>query len=218
MPKPKPFRVGTYNAHDVGLPPNNLAVCYVTERPTVNVLKQFCAQHGLEFKAWFRGTDAFIWNPERFAEHGTNIIHAWRSGRFHGKPGTTPEGYVESLWGELDGEKVAFVGSHLVNNAFGENLRGERELRLKLWYQGWRAIRAEVWRLRKLGYKVVFKLGDFNRRPGFWKDILKRSIGVGYDRVIHPGALVDLLGQYRGEFNGSDHRPLIGVYRFRDDA
>jgi endonuclease/exonuclease/phosphatase (EEP) superfamily protein YafD len=65
-----------------------------------------------------------------------------------------------------------------------------------------------------MGY-VVFKLGDLNRRPRYWSRILERSIGVGYDRIVYPPAVV-LLRSWRGAKSGSDHRPLIGEFRFRD--
>ena len=206
----KPFTVQTYNAHDKGIPERTTFV-HLTERPPVIHLDGLL-KAGYEAFYPQRGTDAMLWETKRLTKHGTSIEQAWESGRDHGVPGTTPDGFVLSWWGELDGdEQVGFVGSHLVNNAFGPNLRGERALRLKLWWQGWRAMRAEAKRLRAMGYKV-FKLGDLNRRPRYWPQVLERSIGVGYDRVIYPLS-VKLMRSWRGDRAGSDHRPLIGQFR-----
>ena len=205
------FTVQTFNSHDTAAPERTTFV-HLTERPPRPVLERDLGYYGIYYPP--RGTDAFLWDRKRLTMEGAKIEQAWESGRAHGKPGTTPTGYVLSWWGVLDaGEKVAFVGSHLVNNAFGPPIRGERPLRLMLWWQGWRAMTAEARRLRKLGYRV-FKLGDFNRKPRYWPNILERSIGVGYDRIIWPAA-VELLSAWRGNRNGSDHRPLIGRFRFR---
>jgi endonuclease/exonuclease/phosphatase (EEP) superfamily protein YafD len=72
-------------------------------------------------------------------------------------------------------------------------------------------MRTKARHFRKSGYRT-FRLGDLNRRPGYWPQIIKRSIGIGYDRIIHPLSVV-LLRSWRGDREGSDHRPLIGQYR-----
>lgn len=208
----KPLSVETYNAFDRGAP-SFAHLVHITERPSVFVLQGALPNHH-----WFyplRGTDAIGFDTIRLEEHGHRIEQAWKSGREHGKPGTTPRGYVLSWWGldRAPGRKVAIVGAHLVNNAFGPPIRGERRLRRKLWRQGWRAMRREARRLRLLGY-TVFKLGDLNRRPINWPNILERSIGVGYDRIIYPAAVL-LVGASRGPSNGSDHKPLIGEFIWR---
>lgn len=208
----KPLTVETYNAHDRGRPaPAHFL--HITERPPIGVL-----QGSLPTHRWFYpryGADAMGYDSIRLARDGDQVVNAWKSGREHGKPGTTPRGYVLSWWGtdRVTGHKVAFVGAHLVNNAFGPPVRGERALRLRLWRQGWQAMRRESIRLRAHGY-AVFKLGDLNRRPLHWPKILDRSIGHGYDRIVYPPA-VELLRSWRGERNGSDHTPLIGEFRFR---
>ena len=210
----KPFTVQTYNAHDKGIPERTTFV-HLTERPPVIHLDGLL-KAGYEAFYPQRGTDAMLWETKRLTKHGTSIEQAWESGRDHGVPGTTPDGFVLSWWGRLDdelgdGDEVAFVGSHLVNNAFGPNLRGERALRLRLWHQGWSAMRDKARHFRKAGYRT-FRLGDLNRRPRYWLAIVSRSIGIGYDRVIHPLS-VKLLRSWRGDREGSDHRPLIGQYR-----
>jgi hypothetical protein len=212
----RPFTVETYNAHDRGSPASATFV-HVSERPRLAVLKAALPGHEWMFPA--RGSDTMGYDTARLKVHDCKIEQAWESGADHGQPGTTPDGFVLSWWGEFrdpvdPGERVAFVCAHLVNNAFGPNLRGERELRLRLWWQGWRAMTREARRLRGMGY-VVFKLGDLNRRPRYWSRILERSIGVGYDRIVYPPAVV-LLRSWRGAKSGSDHRPLIGEFRFRD--
>lgn len=206
------FTVETYNAHDRGAPaPANLV--HITERPSLAVLRGALPNH-----TWFypaRGSDAIGVDSIRYEEHGHQIIQGWESGRDHGKPGTTPDGYVLSWWGRdlVTGEKIALVGSHLVNNAFGPILRGERALRRMLWGQGWRAMRVEAKRLRRLGYRVI-KLGDLNRRPRWWPRVLERSVGSGYDRIFVPASFEDL-ESWRGPKNGSDHAPLIVRLRRR---
>jgi hypothetical protein len=212
----KPFTVQTYNAHDKGTPERTTFI-HITERPPRPVLEAFAAQYGYGLFYPKRGTDAMLWDESRLSPEGYVCEQEWESGRDHGVPGTTPDGFVLSWWGRLDdelddGDEVAFVGSHLVNNAFGPILRGERWLRLKLWWQGWNAIRVKARHFRKSGYRT-FKLGDFNRRPAHWPQIVSRSIGIGYDRIIHP-ASAKLLKAWRGDREGSDHRPLIGQYRF----
>lgn len=208
----KPFTVQTYNAHDKGIPERTTFI-HLTERPPLVYLDGLL-KAGYEAFYPQRGTDAMLWQRERLVCHGKKVEQEWESGRDHGVPGTTPDGFVLSWWGELDGEHlVAFVGSHLVNNAFGPILRGERRLRLKLWWQGWRAMRAEAKRLRAMGY-IVFKLGDLNRRPRWWPQIVSRSIGPGYDRIIYPLA-VRLIRSWRGDRAGSDHKPLIGQFEIR---
>lgn len=209
----RPLSVETYNAHDRGAPTFAHFV-HVTERPSEFVLRGALSNH-----RWFypdRGSDAMGYDSIRLERHGDKIEQAWKSGREHGKPGTTPRGFVLSWWGRdrISGELVAFVGGHLVNNAFGPPIRGERALRRRLWWQGWKAMRREAKRLQALGY-TVFKLGDLNRRPRWWPNILTRSIGPGYDRIVYPTAVVELVGAHRGPANGSDHKPLIGEFTWK---
>lgn len=213
----KPLTVETYNAFDRGVPAAAHFI-HVTERPTHAVLEEFAAEHGYALFYPARGTDAMLWDPDRLDVENVKVIDAWKSGREHGRPGTTPHGFVLSWWGYdlVAQSKVAFVGSHLVNNAFGPPIRGERRLRRRLWRQGWRVMRKEARRLRRLGY-LVFKLGDLNRRPVHWDGILDRSIGVGYDRIVYPPA-VQLAGASRGPARGSDHKPLIGEFQFKEAA
>jgi hypothetical protein len=208
----KPFTVETFNAGDVA-PPAPATLVYVTERPSRAILSEALPDH-----LWWippRGSDAYGWNPRALDRHGSAIQQAWESGRDHGHPGTTPDGFVESWWGEYvpDRRRIGFVGSHLVNNAWGPNKRGERELRRLLWWQGWNAMRREARRLRSAGYTVV-RLGDFNRRSIHWPGITDRSIGQGYDRIVYPHTL-ELLEAWRGDPRGSDHKPLIGRFQFR---
>jgi hypothetical protein len=204
------FTVATYNAFDRGAPPSADFV-HVTERPSTFVIRGALPNHRQFYPD--RSSDAMAWSA-RFVEHGHSIHQAWESGRDHGRPGTTPDGYVLSWWGVLDGtDKVAVVGAHLVNNAFGSIKRGERRLRLKLWWQGWRALLAERARLRALGYRT-FLLGDFNRRTRDWPGQPPRRIGSGYDAQVYPRG-VELLATFSGPANGSDHRPLIARYRIR---
>lgn len=201
--------VETYNAHDRGRP-SSAHFIHVTERPPIGVL-----QGALPTHRWFYppvGSDCMGYDSIRLERAGDKVENAWKSGREHGKPGTTPRGYVLSWWGldRVTAELVAFVGAHLVNNAFGPSTRGERRLRLMLWWQGWRAMRREAKRLQALGY-TVFKLGDLNRRPRYWPRIRERSIGPGYDRIVYPRT-VNLVGAHRGPSNGSDHKPLVGEF------
>lgn len=212
----RPFTVQTYNAHDRGIPERTTFI-HITERPPREVLERFAAQYGYGLFYPKRGSDAMLWDESRLSPEGMICEQEWESGRDHGVPGTTPDGFVLSWWGRLDdelddGDEVAFVGSHLVNNAFGPILRGERWLRLRLWRQGWRAMKDKTRHFRRSGYRT-FRLGDLNRRPRYWRQIVKRSIGIGYDRIIHPLATVKLLRSWRGDREGSDHRPLIGQYR-----
>jgi hypothetical protein len=206
--------VETYNAGDVGTP-SPAHFIHITERPSHDVLERYAAARGWALYYPDEGTDALIWDTDRLDVDNVQITLAWKSGREHGQPGTTPRGYVLSWWGTdlLTGRKVAFVGAHLVNNAFGAPIRGERRLRRALWKQGWAAMGKEAQRLRRLGY-VVFKLGDLNRRPRYWPGILARSIGAGYDRIVYPPA-VDLRRAWRGPSNGSDHKPLVGEFGWK---
>lgn len=208
-----PFTVETYNAGDKGTP--ELAdFIHVTERPPRAVLQAFADRHGLDL--WYpeQGSEAMLWNPKRMDVHGTRIELATKSGRSYGEPGTSPKRHTVSWWGLLDGVKrVAFVGGHLINNRWGKNVRGERALRIKLWAQGWASIRREAKRLRKMGY-ATFRLGDFNRKLRDWVKMRGKSIGAGYDRIIHPSS-AELVSSRRGDRAGSDHAPLIGTYRLK---
>lgn len=205
--KGRPFTIATFNAFDRGRPPEATIVA-CQERPPLITL-----QHALpQYRHFYPddGSDSISWDPARFRDVETTIRRISRSGRWHGQPNTSPARFMLTTSGLLDGEKVAVINAHLVNNAFGPVKRGERALRLKLWTQGWTAILREKRRLRRLGYRV-FVVGDFNRKARYWPSLV-RVIGNGYDQLRYPKS-VTLMGAWRGERNGSDHHPIIARFR-----
>lgn len=206
----RPFTVVTHNTFDRAAPPAGTVVA-VQERPPLDVLRRGLPDHDHVYPE--RGHLAVSWDPQRLTDVASWTTRIYRSGAWHGQPGTTPTGYMQVLTGELDGRtRVAVINVHLVNNAFGPVKRGERELRRKLWWQGWGAVKRQRRLLRRRGFRV-FVVGDLNRKARFWRS-LRRVLGAGYDQLRYPSA-VELLGAHRPDPQGSDHRPIVARFRFR---
>lgn len=201
------FTVETFNGHDNTLPIRGATFVGLQERgatwssPAVHMWYP----PGLQ--------EALGWNPRRFVpdDHGKEFLH--HDGRFYGHPLTTPERWALWVKGTLDGaHKVAVICTHLINNAWGNPIRGERRLRRRLWRKGWKIVQQLRHRLEAEGY-AVFIVGDLNRVLKFWQ-ITHRVIGAGFDRIFYP-ATVHQLEAWYGDDNGSDHRPLFGSFRFK---
>jgi endonuclease/exonuclease/phosphatase (EEP) superfamily protein YafD len=206
----RPFTLATFNAHDQGIPPKADVVA-IQERPSFATIRRTLPTHRVFYPD--RSAQAIAYDPDRIrgAEH--SIRRIYRGGRFHGHPNTTPNGYLTTLTGALDGgQRVAVINVHLVNNAFGPVKRGERALRLRLWWRGWNAVRQEARRLRQAGY-LVWVVGDLNRRARWWRR-LTRTLGKGYDQMRYPDG-VDLMEASRPVARGSDHRPILARFRVR---
>lgn len=210
MTKPKVFTVQTFNGHDNTTPVRGATFVGLQERGK--------AFHGPEIQMWypFGLQEAMGWDPERFKvdSKGREYLHG--SGRSYGKPDTTPPRFALWVAGTLDGiHKVAVINTHLINNAWGKAIRGERRLRRKLWRKAWKIVKALRKRLEALGY-AVFIIGDLNRALRFW-ETPQHVLGAGFDRIFYPRD-VEQLECWYGDANGSDHRPLFGSFRFKGAA
>lgn len=201
------FSVETFNGHDNTKPVRGATFVGLQERgsnwtsPTV--------------ETWYPDglQEAIGWNPRRFKLEAKGRLFLHEDGRHYGHPNTTPTRWALWIKGVLDGvHKVAVINTHLVNNAWGLAIRGERRLRRKLWRLGWRKVRALRRRLKTAGY-AVFIVGDLNRTLRFW-ETMQRVVGAGFDRIFYPAA-VDQLEAWYGDDNGSDHRPLFATFRFK---
>lgn len=207
------FTIETYNAFDRGRP-EPADIIAIQERPTQDSLRAALPHHRMLYP--IRSHLALMWDPGVWLDVTARTVEVYKSGREHGRPGTTPRGYIIVAAGTLAGRKVAVINAHLVNNAFGPVKRGERALRLRLWWQGWRAINAAALALRLRGFHV-FRVGDLNRRALNWQGEGHRAIGKGYDRIRYPRG-VELLEAWRGKRAGSDHAPLLARFRFTKGA
>lgn len=204
----EPFTVETFNGHDNTMPIRGATFVGLQERGPV--------WHGVHM--WYPAglQEALGWDTSRFVAHdkGREFLHG--SGVSYDSPNTTPPRWALWAAGVLDDKwQLAVICTHLVNNGWGEDIRGERKLRRKLWWIGWTKVLLLRRRLRRKGYAVIL-VGDFNRTDRYWHS--KRNvIGRGFDRIFYP-ANVDLLRSWTGDDNGSDHKPLFGQFRFKAGA
>lgn len=205
-----PFTVQTFNGHDNTKPVRGATFVGLQERgatwasPTVRM--------------WYPAglQEALGWDPERFEPdaHGKEFLH--HEGKHYGHPNSTPTRWALWVKGTLDGQhKVAVINTHLINNAWGAPIRGERRMRRRLWRKGWKIVKALRRQLEADGY-AVFIIGDLNRVLRFW-EVPQRVLGAGFDRIFYPPE-VDQLEAWYGDDNGSDHRPLFGKFRFKATA
>lgn len=192
----------TYNAGDVGTPPTAHVVA-IQERPPARDIAKALPLHDVLYP----GPSALA-----FAYDGKRVeVLGWKLRKIHGgRAKVTPARFVLEVRCKVDGQRVAFLNSHLVNNSFGPVVRGERAYRLDLWMRGWAVITAR--RVALAGRYKVFALGDFNRKAPYWRDA-KRVVGEGYDRIFYPRG-VQLVESWHGERAGSDHRPLVAKFKF----
>lgn len=200
------FVVQTFNGLDKAQPKRGATILGLQERGPVwkNASPRMWYPAGLQ--------EAMGWNPLRFklAERGKVQLH--KSGRALGHPNTTPARWALWVAGYLDGYPCAFINTHLINNAFGPDKRGNRRLRRRLWRQGWREVkklRRELWRQ---GWRAVFILGDLNRGLRWWQKLNENTVAHGYDHIIYP-AEAELIDWWLGDANGSDHRPVFARFR-----
>lgn len=203
------FTVQTFNGHDTAQPVAAATFVGLQERGPY-------WSHHPTLRMWYPAglQEAIGWNPLRFVVEAKGRVRLHDDGRSYGHPNTTPVRYALWARGLLDGRKVAFINTHLINNAWGKAIRGERALRRKLWRKGWQIVQRLARRLRRLGY-AVFILGDLNRVLRFWEK-LRNVIGRGFDRIVYPTS-VEVLDTWTGDPNGSDHAPLFGRFRFKAD-
>jgi hypothetical protein len=204
------FTVQTFNGHDTAKPARSATFVALQERGP----KGWGSSGGL--RVWYPDglQEAIAWNPLRFVveDKGKEFLH--HSGKFYGHPDTTPERWALWAKGTLDNlHKVAFIAPHLINNAFGEVLRGERRLRRRLWRKGWRIVKRLRAKLRRQGY-AVFILGDLNRTLRYWQKLGECVLSHVFDHIFYPSD-VDLLESWTGDPNGSDHKPLFGRFRWK---
>lgn len=205
----QPFTVQTFNGHDEVRPVRAATFVGLQERGPVMT--------GAGLATWYPAglQEALAWDQGRFRVEDKGKVQLHGSGRSMDSPNTTPPRWALWVAGVLDGEhRVAVINTHLVNNAWGPVIRGERVLRRKLWWTGWVKVLILRRTLRRKGYEP-FLLGDFNRTERNWHS--KRNVlGRGFDRLFYPAA-VALLRSWTGDPNGSDHRPLFGEFRFKAD-
>lgn len=158
---------------------------------------------------------SFSWRPAvlKVEEHGYR--HA-----YYGIPLFTPNTGAAWIAGRIDDHQVAVVVTHLMNNAFGPDLRGRRRLRRRLWTKGLNVALEVVHELRDKGY-LVFLVGDFNRHQrGFVPGMVDAAGTQGmtpYDRVFYPRASTGRMARQRwvkrGRRLGSDHMPYTVAFR-----
>lgn len=208
------FTVETFNGHD-NTPPAAMATFVGLQERAPNAALRV----NLTGLRLFAPTpqEAIAWQPRRFEVHEADHVRLHGDGRSYGHPNTTPVRYALWVAGVLDGQwPVAIINTHLVNNAYGPAIRGERRLRRRLWRKGWRIVKRLRRRLEDEGY-VVLIVGDLNRTVRWWEH-LTDVVGRGFDRIIYRGRLVDVLETWEGKANGSDHRPLFARLRIRGKA
>lgn len=158
---------------------------------------------------------AFSWDPAVFKA----AIHGYRHA-YYGIPAFTPNTGVAYTAGRVGDHPVAVVVTHLINNAFGPNLRGRRRLRRRLWTKGLNVALELVHELQDDGY-MVFLVGDFNRHDrGFVPGMVDSAGTHGmtpYDRVFYPRASTGRMARFawvkRGSLLGSDHMPYTVAFR-----
>lgn len=207
----KTFTVETFNGHDNTTP--------VRAATFVGLQERGKAFHGPEVQMWYPHglQEAIGWDPVRFKLEAKGREYLHGNGVSYGHPDTTPPRWALWITGTLDGcHRVAVINTHLINNAFGPSIRGERRLRRKLWRRGWRKVKALRDRLEAKGY-AVFVIGDLNRQLAWWQTP-QHVLGAGFDRIFWPHRQVDQLEAWYGDANGSDHRPLFGSFRFKGRA
>lgn len=217
MTPPEPDRlrldVATFNAGDDGNPPNADLVA-IQEAP-----EDVRDHYGPRWR---------VWQPPR----NRSLAIASRKSKFHrdergilkahdGRAGVTPGRHVMWETYDTDAGPLALVNTHVINNAWGINIRGERGFRLKCWWRTVRLTRRVVRRLRREDH-LVFVAGDFNR-VGRWaigglKDASPRE---RYDRIFYTrrhkrtGRKVKLLRAELGKRRGSDHAPIVCEFEIR---
>lgn len=201
------FTVQTFNGHDKAVALRSSTLLGLQERAmgkTYTSMHLF-APDGMQ--------EAIGWTPLRFhvEDRGLELLH--RSGRFFGQPNTTPPRHALWVVGLLDGHPVGLINTHLINNAWGAPIRGERKLRRRLWWSGWSKVRKLERELTRQGYPP-FITGDLNRAHRYWPREPARMIGTGFDRIIYPPT-VELLEAWSGDPNGSDHKPVLARFRFK---
>lgn len=202
-----PFSVETFNGHDNTKPLKSATFVGLQERGGTWTSPSMSMWYpsGLQ--------EAIGWDTTRFKLEDKGKVFLHQDGRYYGHPLTTPKRWALWIKGTLDDHnKVAVINTHLINNAFGISIRGERRLRRKLWRIGWRKVRALRRDLEREGYQT-FIVGDLNRDLRFW-ETPQRVLGAGFDRIFFPAG-VDQLEAWYGDPNGSDHRPLTGTFRFK---
>lgn len=198
------WSLSTFNAGDKGIPPIATIVA-IQERPSSAILERTLTFHDIAYPK--HSALAIAWDRDLVTNVKVSLT------RIHGGTAkVTPSRYLLTLRGRVRGRKVAVINSHLVNNAFGVSLRGERPLRARLWAKGWRMVQRRRLALTVRGYKV-FVAGDFNRKDPFWPDA-PQGCGKGYDRIFYPAG-VECVHEWHGDRNGSDHRPLSAQFRFK---
>lgn len=213
MTRGKAFTVQTFNGHDEAQPVRGATFVGLQERGPVWSTRE----HSLHI--WYPTglQEALGWDAHRFEVEDKGKVFLHRSGRFYGRPHTTPPRWALWAAGVLDGRhKVAVINTHLINNAWGAPIRGERRLRRKLWREGWAEVKRLRRRLEARGY-AVFIIGDLNRTLRWW-ETPQHVLGAGFDRIFWPWRHVDQLEAWYGDANGSDHRPLFGLFRFKGEA
>lgn len=193
----------TYNAGDKGLP-GHADIIALQERAPRAALQKHLPGHRIYYPKGCKL--GFAWDPHNFknVKFAIHPVHG-------GVAKVTPARPVLEARGLLDERKTAFLVPHLINNAFGENERGERELRLNYWKQGWQVTQDRKRELEKLGYEVVI-LGDLNRKKEHWPNA-PYGTGDGYDRIFTPDSMY-LIRSWHGEYHGSDHHPLLALVQY----
>lgn len=205
------FTLETFNGHDQAAPARGATFVGLQERAPLERLEAVFADLGLTLWAPAGLQEAMAWDSDRFTLEGKGREFLHGDGRSYGHPLTTPERWALWIAGRLDGHKVAVIDTHLINNAYGAPIRGERRLRRRLWRKGWRVVKRLRRRLEALGY-AVFVVGDLNRTARYWTP--PRTYGRGFDRIMWPRQ-VEPLEAWPGNANGSDHRPLFASFRFK---
>lgn len=199
------FTVETFNGHDTALPKRAATFVALQERGP-----EWHALH-----TWYPAglQEAMGWNGLRFKimEQGRRFLH--HDGKHYGHPNTTPERWALWIAGALDDQLLAVIDPHLINNAWGDPIRGERRLRRRLWRKGWGIVKQLRRELERHGY-VVFIAGDLNRTLRWWHKLGEHVISHGFDHIFYPDQ-VELLESWTGDPNGSDHAPLFGRFRFK---
>lgn len=158
---------------------------------------------------------AFSWRPAVFQVRDHGYRHA-----YWGIPLFTPNTGAAWITGRVGDHQIAVVVTHLINNAFGPNLRGRRRLRRRLWAKGLSVALQLVHELQDQGY-LVFLVGDFNRHERGFVPGLVDSAGTHgmtpYDRVFYPRASTGRMARFqwvkRGRLLGSDHMPYTTAFR-----